>query len=279
MEIPKWVDRYRKDLEFKNYCTTTIDNYTSQVKSFLSYMDGKFTEPAKVNATSIKDWVGQGKARNSVAHRLSALKLFYKLTVGQPMKIDYIEYPRKEKKLPQPLDISEISAIINACPNLKHKAIICLMYSSGLRISEVINLKIAHVDGKKQVINIIAGKGKKDRIVMLPESLLNLLRQYYKQYRPVEYLFNGQNSPKYSERSINQFLIRYAKMAGVKRHVHAHLLRHSYATHSLEHGTDLRLIQKVLGHTNPKTTEIYTHVTSALVSKIYSPLSQIQLQP
>lgn len=152
-----------------------------------------------------------------------------------------------------------------------------LMYGSGLRVGEVINLKPQHIDSQRMIINIIQGKGKKDRVVQLDEMLLKELRIYYTQYKPVKYLFNGQLTEQYTQRSINQFLKTYAAKAGIKRNIHAHLLRHSYATSSLEMGTDIRIIQKLLGHNSIKTTLRYTHVSTSLIQRTPSPLSQLSI--
>ncbi|MDZ4127769.1 MAG: tyrosine-type recombinase/integrase, partial [Hydrogenophaga sp.] len=148
-----------------------------------------------------------------------------------------------------------------------HKAILSVAFSVGLRVSEVVNLKITDIDSKRMIINVRKSKGNKDRIVPLSPSILALLREYFKQYRPVEYLFNGQNSPKYSVESCNKI---------VKNHLgdeyHFHLLRHSCFTSLLEAGTDLRIIQKVAGHASSKTTEIYTHVSTNVLSQINLPI-------
>ena len=274
MNIPKYAEMYRKDLSLKNYAKNSIDNYVSQVNLFMSeHYD--FTEPSKINESAIKDWLLKSNSVNGRRHRLSALKLFYKYTIKQPMKLRYIEYPRSEKKLPQPLEMVEIKAMLNSCKNIKHRAIIMLMISTGLRVSEVINLRVSDIDSTRMVINIIRGKGMKDRIVPLNEKLLTELRSYYKLYKPTEYLFNGQNSLQYSSRSINEFLKHYAKSAGINRNVHAHLLRHTCFTNLVESGVDTAIVQKIAGHQNIKTTQIYCHVSSALINKIYNPISAL----
>jgi integrase/recombinase XerD len=274
MSSPKWIELFRRDLELKNYSKNTIDNYTSQVVCFLNRFSD-FYEPSKINESNIKTWLLEAKSVNGRIHRLSALKLFYKYTIKQPMKLRHIEYPRAEKKLPQPLDVSEIQDIINTVSNIKHKSIICLLYSTGIRVGELINLKIEDIDSKRGVIHIMGGKGQKDRQVPLDNGLLSILRNYYRTYTPKFYLFNGQSSLQYSEKSINTFLKLYAKKAGIKRNIHAHLLRHSNATHMLESGVDISIIQKILGHNNLKTTQIYAKVSTDLLSKVKSPLQNI----
>lgn len=275
MKISTYTENYERDLKQKRYSVRTIKNYLSQVKLFLTSFQER-DSPKHISESDIKNYLLTAKEVNSQNHMHSAIKLFYTFTMHQHRKFAFIEYAKREKKLPQPLDPSEVKAIIEVCKNKKHKAIIFLLYGCGLRVGEVIDLKIKSIDSVKMIINIIGAKGNKDRQVMLPMETLLLLRKYFVEYNPKEYLFNGQFDVQYSDRSINQFLKKYAAQAGIKKNIHAHLLRHSFATHLLENGTDIRLIQKLLGHANAKTTEIYTHVTSRLISNISSPLSYLR---
>ena len=275
MNAPKYLHDYRKDLELKNYALNSIENYCSQVKMFLHHFDTTFTEPSKINESAIKSWLLQAKSINGRKHRISALKLFYHLTIKQPMKFKYIEYPRSEKKLPIILSQDEVKRLFNACDNLKHKAILYLLYSTGMRVSEIINLKPEHIDSSRMIINIIGGKGNKDRQVMLDERVLLLLRDYYKKYNPKTYLFNGQFSDQYTASSIRQFIKMYAAKAEIKKRVWTHLIRHCTFTHMAEQGTDINLIQRLAGHNNVKTTSIYTHISHNLISKIPSPIQSI----
>jgi len=253
MQIPKFVEMYRKDLQFKNYSENTIKNYVCQVEIFLKYYENKFTEPLKINEKAIKDWLIQFKTRNAMCHAISALKLFYKITIKQPMKFKYIEYPRSEKKLPQIIEKQFLLNRISNIENKKHKAIIALAYSTGMRVSEVCNLKIANIDSKRMIITIHQSKGRKDRIVALSEKILEILRIYFAEYKPKDYLFNGQGDMlQYSSTSCNAIVKQY-----LGKEYHFHLLRHSNATALLEAGTDLRIIQKHLGHSSSKTTEIF----------------------
>lgn len=267
MEIPKYLSLYRKDLELKNYAVNTVENYVSQVGLFLKYFDGIFTEPAKINEQSIKNWLLLAKSINGRKHRISAVKLFYVHTIKQPLKFKYIEYPRSERHLPQIIDKDLILNQLNSMKNKKHKAIIMLAFSVGLRVSEVVNLKIEDIDSARMIINIRQAKGKKDRVVPLSLNVLNTLREYFKEYRPHEYLFNGQFDIKYSSTSCNQIVKQY-----LGKDYHFHLLRHSSFTSMLESGVDLRIIQKIAGHKNVKTTEIYTHVSNQLLSKVALPI-------
>lgn len=267
MNIPKYLDLYRKDLKLKNYSENTIKNYVSQVDLFLRNRQSDFTEPSKINEQSIKDWLLQFNTRNAMCHSISALKLFYKMTIKQPMKFRYIEYPRSERKIPQIIDKQYLLDCISKIKNKKHLAIISLAYSTGMRVSEVCNLKISDIDSKRMIITIRRAKGNKDRIVCLSEKILRILRAYFSEYNPKEYLFNGQFTNQYSATSCNQIVKKY-----IGKEYHFHLLRHSNATALLEAGTDLRIIQNHLGHASSKTTEIYTHVSTNIISKMVLPI-------
>lgn len=267
MEIPKYLDLYRKELVLKNYSENTIKNYSSQVDLFLRGHDKLFTEPSKINEVAIKSWLLQFKTRNSMCHSISALKLFYKSVIKQPMKFRYIEYPRSEKKLPQIIEKEFLLDRISKIENTKHKAIIALAYSTGMRVSEVCSLKIADIDSKRMIIAIRQSKGRKDRIIGLSDKILEILRIYFTEYKPKEFLFNGQFDLQYSSTSCNQIVKKY-----LGKEFHFHILRHSNATALLEAGTDLRIIQKHLGHSSSKTTEIYTHVSTNVLSKMALPI-------
>lgn len=274
MNIVQANQTFVQRMQSKNWSQCTIKNYSSQLKAFLE--EFKTRDRARnITANEIEQFLLQKVNINSRKHTRCAIQAFYTICVNQPMKLQHIPWPKKEQRLPQPVEAADIQKMLSVCQNIKHRAIIYLLYGCGLRIGEVINLQPQHIDRQGMVIHVIGGKGKKDRIVQLPEKLLLLLRQYYKSYRPKNYLFNGQFQDQYSQRSINQFLKTYAKKTGVKQHVHAHLLRHSFATHSLEQGTDLLYVQKLLGHNNIKTTTIYTHVSKKTIANIPSPLNNI----
>jgi site-specific recombinase XerD len=199
---------------------------------------------------------------------INSIRFLYKY--GLEKKYDKVSFkrPKSEKKLPRVIDKQFLLDKINKIENLKHKSIITLAYSTGIRVSEVCNLKIEDIDSKRMLIHIKNGKGRKDRFVPLSPIVLNLLREYFKVYKPKEYLFNGQgNNLQYSHRSCNEIVKKY-----IGEEYHFHLLRHSQATALLEAGTDLRIIQKCLGHANVKTTEIYTHVSNQILSKINLPI-------
>lgn len=267
MNIGKYVQLYSEDLRLKNYSENTIKNYCSQVELFLNHFNDKATKPSEISEKMIKSWLMLVKSVNGRKHRISAVKLFYKLTGKQPLKFKHIEYPRSERKLPKVIDKEKIRSAIEQITNIKHKAIITLAFSTGMRVSEVCNLKIADIDSSRMIITIRQAKGRKDRIVPLSETTLSTLRDYFRSYKPKEYLFNGQFDLRYSPRSCNQIVKKYL---GASHHFHE--LRHSNATALLEAGTDLRIIQKLLGHSSSKTTEIYTHVSTATIQNVATPI-------
>jgi integrase/recombinase XerD len=275
MNPTNWHKRYCVDSALKYPSKATQENYQSSVLGFLHYFQYE-EDPSHIKTDSIKEWLLTFETINTRNHKLCAIKSFYEITVGMPLKLDKIPFSKKDKKLPEVLEEDEISAILSVCDNLKHKTIICLLYGCGLRISEVINLKLDHL--KDTTIDIKLAKGRKDRIVPYPNHLKDLVDKYIMEYHPSEYLFNGQFPKKeirYSERSINEFIKQLAVKAGITRRVHAHLFRHSWATHSLEQGVSLPFIQTILGHNNPKTTSIYLHTSRKSIEKIPSPLSNI----
>jgi integrase/recombinase XerD len=276
MNIGKYLEMYSRDLRLKNYSDNTIENYCSQVKLFLSHYESVATKPSEINESQIKEWLLSSQSINGRKHRISALKLFYKVTGKQPMKFKHIEYPKSDKKLPIVLSVAEIQRMFDACENIKHKVILSLLYSCGLRVSEMINLQWQHIDRSRMIINIIAGKGKKDRQVMLDSKLIPLLENYYRSYKSREYVLNGQFDIQYSQQSVLQVVKQLADKAKINnKRVYTHLLRHCAFTHMVESGTDINLIQRLAGHSSVKTTGIYLHMSHNHISKIPSPLHYV----
>lgn len=258
-----------RELRLRGYAYNSIKNYSSCLKTFIS----KCGENPSLE--EIKTFLLTIENRNYHKQLTAVIHHYFELVLRKPISLKDLPYPKKQHYLPDVLSQEEISQMIYVCENTKHKAILCTLYACGLRISEVINLKIEHIDNERMLIKIVQAKGNRDRYVPLPLELLNLLRTYYCEYKPKEYLFNGQGSLQYSARSIGEFLKQLAKKAKIKKHVHAHLLRHSYGTHLVEQGVDISLIQKTLGHANQRTTLIYAKVSNAVLSKIPSPLSTL----
>jgi len=206
--------------------------------------------------------------------RINAVKFYFEKVLGREKQYYELHRPRKENKLPKVLSKNEVKSILDSTGNIKHKCILMLIYSAGLRRSELLNLKPADIDSERMLIHILGAKGKKDRITLLSENILKLLRQYYKEYHPKKYLFEGQSGGKYSPTSVANILKKASFKAGIRKNVTPHMLRHSFATHLLEQGTDLRYIQELLGHESSKTTEIYTHVSKKAIDKIKNPIDE-----
>ncbi len=277
MNIGKYIELYSEDLRLKNYSQNTIKNYVSQVRFFLEYFNNTATKPSEISETKIKEWLLQTNSINGRKHRISAVKLFYKLTGKQPLKFKHIEYPRSEKKLPIVLSQEEVQKMFDVCENLKHKVILTLLYSCGLRVSELINLQWNNIDRSRMIINIVNGKGKKDRQVMLPNVVIPLLEKYWNQYKTKNYILSGQFSEQYSSKSVSQVLKKLATKSEIKKRVWTHQMRHNCFTHMVENGTDINLIQKLAGHNNIKTTMMYVQISDNLISKIQSPINNIRL--
>lgn len=276
MDIRKWYDKYSIDIQLVYESEATRKNYKSQIWCFLNKF-GNEVEPKAIDNEKIKLWLLETLTINTRKHRLCALNSFYKITVGMPSKIQKIPYPKSEKKLPIVLSQEEVQRMFTACENLKHKVILALLYSCGLRVSELINLQWSNIDRSRMIITIIAGKGKKDRQVMLDASLIPLLEKYFFEYKTKTYILGGQFSDQYSSTSVNQVMKQLAQKAGINKRVYTHLMRHNCFTHMVENGTDINLIQKLAGHNQVKTTMIYTHISHNLISKIQSPLNNIKL--
>lgn len=277
MNFSKHEADFINEMKRRNYSAETIKNYVSCLRMFFAHFKEK-EHPVHINEYDIKQYLGKFNVTNTQRSQHGAIKKFYEICLGQKEKFKYIPYARKEQKLPIVLSVEEIQKMFSVCENLKHKVILALLYSCGLRVSELINLQWKNIDRSRMVINIIQAKGKKDRQVMLAPQLIPLLEKYYRDYKSKVYVLNGwKNELQYSERSIGQVVKQLSKKAGIKKKVWTHLLRHCSFTHLLEQGTDLGLIQKLAGHSNIKTTQIYTHISHNLISKINSPLNSIKL--
>lgn len=279
MNISDHTQKLRKYLEFRNYSKRSVENYCSTFSLFLVYFQKKgIAHPERINSEMIINYLSQFKEPSTHSGYHSSIKIYYEKVAKTGIeKFKYIERPKKSKKLPIVLSVDEIQKMFNVCENLKHKVILAILYSCGLRVSELINLKWKHIDRSRMIINIIQAKGSKDRQVMLTPSLIPLLEKYFKQYDSKEYILNGQNgSLIYSSRSVNEVVKQLAKKANISKKVHAHLIRHCTFTHQVEMGTDINLIQRLAGHSNVKTTAIYCHISDNLISKIQSPLNQIK---
>jgi site-specific recombinase XerD len=265
---------FLQKLEIKKYAYNTAKVYISCFEAFINYY--KSYELNQISEYEISAYlqclVNQGKSDSYINQSINSIKFYYEVVLGMPNRFYQIDRPRRATKLPQILSKHEIQRILSNILNQKHKCIISLLYSSGLRRGELINLKISDIDSKRMMVYIRGGKGKKDRYTILSHASLADLRIYYKKYQPKEYLFEGPGGGTYSPSSIRSILRKAVLRANIKKQVSPHMLRHSFATHLLEDGVDLRYIQKLLGHNSSKTTEIYTHVAKHALQGIKSPL-------
>jgi len=265
-------------LKSRRYSPNTIKTYTNAIITFLLYYNDKEI-PAISHDDIIKfnnHYILANKYSSSFQNQvINAIKLFLKTIEKTSIDLDYIHRPKKEKLLPNVLSKEEIKLILESHKNIKHKAMLSLIYSCGLRRSELLNLQIKDIDSKRNLVIIRQSKGKKDRVVPLSEKILLLLRDYYKEFKPRIWLFEGQNGESYSEKSLASVLKQSLTKAKINKPVSLHWLRHSYATHLLEAGTDLRIIQELLGHSSSKTTEIYTHVSTKSIQNVKSPFDDL----
>lgn len=268
-------------LQHRRYSDRTRETYLALIKSFLIFFQNKPLNDVTNQDVVIFNHQLIIKKQYSISYQrqmVSALKLFYKQIENKKLVIDKLERPRKEKKLPAIFSKEEVERIIISIINEKHRIMISLIYSAGLRISELLNLVPSDIDSKRMVIHIRCAKGRKDRFVPLSEKIVDSLRDYYRRYRPKTYLFEGQPAKKYSATSCRNILKKSMLRVGITKNASLHTLRHSYATHLLESGTDIRYIQELLGHNNSKTTEIYTHVSRKKLVGIKSPFDSLILK-
>jgi len=278
-EIQQGLTALRLRMAHKRYSESTIATYLDAAKSFLI-----FTYPKPINSVTNDDVVRyvneyiikRGLSFSYQNQVVNAVKLFFREIENSNLDVDKLERPRREYKLPNVLSKEEVASILKVHTNIKHKAMLSLIYACGLRRGELLNLKPTDIDSKRGLLIIKQAKGRKDRIAPISEKIIELLREYYKMYKPKIWLFEGQNaSEQYSEKSLQNVLKQALEKAKIKKPVTLHWLRHSYATHLLEAGTDIRYIQELLGHKSSKTTEIYTHVSTKSLQKIKSPFDDL----
>lgn len=278
MNIPEHVKVFEQEMTRRNFSKNTVENYSSCIKVFLGW--SKKDHPKNINEGDIKEFLAQHATVNTQRNYHSAIKKYYEICLHQKNKFKYIPYARKDKQQPIVLSQEEIQKLFDVCENKKHKVIMALLYSAGLRVSELINLKWENIDRSRMIIHILAAKGNKDRQVMLAESMIPLLADYWKEYRSKEYVLNGQFPEKelrYSDRSVLQVVKQLAAKAGIEKRAYTHLMRHCAFTHMVENGTDINLVKELAGHSNVKTTMLYVSLSHNHISKIQSPLSAIKL--
>ena len=273
------IEKFKQWLLSKRYSPSTIKTYSEALKSFLIFYREK--PIAEISNEDVivynNDYILKNNLSASYQNQIvNAIKLFFQTIRETKMMVDKIHRPKRSKLLPNVLSKEEIKLILNAHSNIKHKTMLSLIYSCGLRRSELLNLKPADIDSKRGIVIIRQSKGKKDRIAPLSPKILDMLREYYIGFKPKTWLFEGQNeNTKYDERSLSNVLKQALTKSRINKPVSLHWLRHSYATHLLESGTDLRYIQELLGHSSSKTTEIYTHVSTKSIQQIKSPFDDL----
>lgn len=278
MNKSELIDKYSKLLHLKNYSTKTEKAYLHHLNLFLDYI--RSSKISYVDSKVLLDYFNYLKQTKNFSYSamkqaLAAVRFLFLDVLKKDIDFDFFIKMKKPNSLPNVLSTEEVKRIINSIENIKHRAIISTIYSCGLRISEAVNLKINDIDSSAMTVKIVNAKGKNDRIVMLSEKLLSTLRDYFKEYKPKVYLFEGQKGEKYSSRSIQQIFNNAVKKAGIKKKVTVHTLRHSFASHLLDNGTDIRFIQELLGHKHLSTTQIYTHINPVSVKKIKSPFDSL----
>ena len=266
---------YVKYLKGKCYSESTIKTYFTFVADFFNYIEDTpiSTISNRTVELFIEDvFVPRNYSVSTYRQFISAIKLFKAFYPECGINEINLKRPKKSKLLPTVLSKEEIIDLLRCTKNLKHRAVLAMIYSAGFRISELLNLELKHIDIDRRQLIIKNSKGRRDRNIILAESFIPLLINYTNTYRPIIYFVEGKPSKKYSAESIRSFLRKSCKIANITKHVTPHTLRHSYATHLLENGIDLRYIQELLGHAKPETTMIYTHVSKKDLLKIESPL-------
>jgi len=275
--MTKLRDQMLADLQLSGATQRTQKTYLREAGNLAKYFN---RSPAELGEDELKEYMlylmkERHLSAGTFRFYVAALKFLYRTTLKREWAVEKIRYPRAKRKLPIVLDLSEVESLFAVTPNLKHKAILMITYSSGLRASETAHLKITDIDSKRMMIRISQGKGGKDRYSILSQTTLEHLRQYWRKYHPTEWLFNGakKNAP-LSTNSIQQLFYKAKKRAGITKPASVHTLRHSFATHLIEAGTSLHHVQLLLGHRSPTTTTVYLHVSRLNLAQVISPLDK-----
>lgn len=273
------MQKYVETLQLKAYSTSTIKTYKNEFGQLLEILKDKKVDD--LDATRLRSYFLYCTnvlklSENTLHSRLNAVKFYFEQVLHRDKLFFEIPRPKKPSILPKVIDAKDIKKLFAVTTNLKHNTMLKLCYGMGLRVSEIVNLKITDIDSQRMQVLIQQSKGKKDRYVNLPETILEQLREYYKQYKPKKYLFEGQIGEQYAVRSAQQVFKDALKKAKINKDIGIHGLRHSFATHLLEGGTDIKFIQELLGHNDIKTTLRYTHVSKKNLAKIKSPLDTME---
>ena len=275
------MEAFRVYLKGRRYSAKTVISYSEALRTFLEFtVDKELSEMAEKDLINFNaEYIIPKKYSWSYQNQvISALKIYFRVILHKSELAIRLERPRGGRHLPDIFSVEEVERLLKSIRNTKHRAAIALIYACGLRRSELIHLQLRDVDSKRKLLIIKGGKGDKDRVVPLPDRMIEMLREYYKLYRPASWLFEGaEKGEQWSETSLREVFIRAIKAAGIKKRLTLHSLRHTYATHLLENGIDLRFIQVLLGHKSSRTTEIYTHVMARSIEKIRSPFENLKL--
>jgi len=277
-QYEEFLESFQMYLEQRRYSANTVKTYCQVIQKFLSWTGKPISEISQDDLMRFnhKRIIGQKLSGSYQNQLINAVKLFFERMEHRKMEIESIERPFKERKLPNVLSKTEVKCILSSIRNLKHRMMLVTIYACGLRCGELLNLHLSDVDSKRNFLIIRQAKGKKDRYVPITTKLIEELREYFKMYKPKTWLFEGQRiGEPYSARSLQLVLKEALVQARINKPVTLHWLRHSFATHLLESGTDLRYIQSLLGHNSPKTTMIYTHVSEQSLSKIKMPYDDL----
>lgn len=266
-------ERYIEHLQLGGYSPCTVELYTAAVAELSRRYGGR---PLRLSTAQIRSYLHELMMRRKLSPktvnlRISALKHFYRFMGIEPNPMDKIPRVRLDKKLPLVLTREEVHGLLDAVETIRNKAAVSLLYSAGLRLSECIHLHVSDIDSTQMLVRVREGKGRKERFTTLSEHTLSLLRAHARKHRPQQWLFPGKTGPVHSS-VLNHAIKRAAQRAGIHKPVSPHTLRHCFATHLLEQGVQLQVIQKLLGHANVRTTFVYTHVSQAMVLKVVSPL-------
>lgn len=280
MDVNNLLTVFQNKLLIQRYSKSSIQNYLSVLKAFLLIADKKYDAPEQLGELEIEKYVLWKIEKHKISpsyQRLivASLDKFYQSVLNTTLNIKHLYPSKKAKTIPKYLTKKEVKAMIDITKNIKHKCVLQLLYGCGLRLNELLSLRLEDIDSERMLVKIVNGKGQKDRMVMLSPMLLEAVRLYYKTYKPKKYLIEGQKGGHYSEKSVQNIVKKAAMAAGIQKKVTPHVLRHSFATHLLENGTDVRYIQALLGHNSIRTTQIYTHITDMSHSKIKSPLDNL----
>jgi len=266
------INKVLTELKYRNYSSKTIDSYLSCLKDFFNYLGVDYN---KYNEFKIKEYLIKkkeaGRSGQTINVYLNAIKFYYENIIKIPFKIN-LRYAKKPKRLPIILSRKEIDIIIDSIKNSKHRLMIALAYGAGLRVSEVVRLKVTDLNFERLSIHIKQSKGAKDRITVMPEKLKNDLINICTGKSPTDYIFASERGGRLTERTAQKVFENTLKIANIKKSATFHSLRHSFATHLLENGIDVRYVQELLGHQNIRTTQIYTHLTNLAMKNIKSPL-------